>query len=426
MRKKTLTAMIAVLSVVILIFLTPVCAFATGENEDEATKTVSIEQLYKNPEGRLMSVAHRGDVQKYPENSLEGIISAVAMGVDIIEIDVKKTSDGVLILMADDDFSRTCVDPSGKTITAQVSETENWEVIAMKLREGTGGAASAPTVYAPPSLESVIKAVSGKALLLINCDKKIRDDVYSFAVSKSALNMIIFRVQGEKSSLSSWIESKGVAAPMTMGGYDGNIVFSARSYVKKTLKYGSQATVLSVKNPYGVIFNKSVLKLFDEKGRAVADMTDSALCGGREDNETGWNDLTARGYSVIITDYPERLVSYIKATQAEQDALVQKVKAAEAIDLSRYSSSSIEALSNQIKISEKMLETSFSKQSLNQQYFALEDAIQSLEVRTGNDKGDGKTVTGGRITAAIIISVVFIFSQLWVYSKSIKRPKGSK
>lgn len=52
-------------------------------------------------------MAHRGDWRNFPENSLEAIDNAVKMGVDIVELDVQRTKDGVLILMHDRTLDRT-------------------------------------------------------------------------------------------------------------------------------------------------------------------------------------------------------------------------------------------------------------------------------------------------------------------------------
>lgn len=50
--------------------------------------------------------AHRGDVHKAPENSLSSIEAALEQGVDAIEIDVKTTKDGRIILNHDSTLSR--------------------------------------------------------------------------------------------------------------------------------------------------------------------------------------------------------------------------------------------------------------------------------------------------------------------------------
>ena len=65
-------------------------------------------EVFQNPQGRLMSCAHRGDNNLiYPENSLEGIISVIKAGADIIEVDVHTTKDNELIIMHDDTVTRT-------------------------------------------------------------------------------------------------------------------------------------------------------------------------------------------------------------------------------------------------------------------------------------------------------------------------------
>jgi glycerophosphoryl diester phosphodiesterase len=46
-------------------------------------------------------VAHRADWRHEPENSIPGIEAAIKMGVDMVEIDLKKSKDGVLLLMHD-------------------------------------------------------------------------------------------------------------------------------------------------------------------------------------------------------------------------------------------------------------------------------------------------------------------------------------
>lgn len=43
----------------------------------------------------------------HPENSTAAIDSAIAMKVDIVEIDIQKTKDGQLILMHDNTLDRT-------------------------------------------------------------------------------------------------------------------------------------------------------------------------------------------------------------------------------------------------------------------------------------------------------------------------------
>ena len=56
---------------------------------------------------KVLVVAHRGNWSIAPENSLAAIDSAIRMKVDIVEIDIRKTKDGQLVLMHDDTVDRT-------------------------------------------------------------------------------------------------------------------------------------------------------------------------------------------------------------------------------------------------------------------------------------------------------------------------------
>ena len=49
---------------------------------------------------RVTIRAHRGDGYNYPENSIEGLASAILLGADAVELDVHLTKDGVAVLMS--------------------------------------------------------------------------------------------------------------------------------------------------------------------------------------------------------------------------------------------------------------------------------------------------------------------------------------
>lgn len=51
--------------------------------------------------GATVTIAHRGDVARHRENTLLGVASAIAEGADVVEIDVKVTADGEVVLLHD-------------------------------------------------------------------------------------------------------------------------------------------------------------------------------------------------------------------------------------------------------------------------------------------------------------------------------------
>lgn len=55
----------------------------------------------------MKKIAHRGATDYYPENTLEAFNKAIELGYDGIECDVRRLSDGELVLMHDSSINRT-------------------------------------------------------------------------------------------------------------------------------------------------------------------------------------------------------------------------------------------------------------------------------------------------------------------------------
>ena len=78
----------------------------------------AIRQKMENPLGGIVVVAHRGchnaalthDLPSAPENSLAALENCVRLGVDVIESDIRRSKDGVLVVMHD-----ACVEESART-----------------------------------------------------------------------------------------------------------------------------------------------------------------------------------------------------------------------------------------------------------------------------------------------------------------------
>ena len=54
----------------------------------------------------VVVICHRGDWRNFPENSIPAIESIIKMGADMMELDLKMTSDSVLVLSHDDNVKR--------------------------------------------------------------------------------------------------------------------------------------------------------------------------------------------------------------------------------------------------------------------------------------------------------------------------------
>lgn len=58
-------------------------------------------------EGQLLNIAHQGGEQLWPSNTFLAHQNAVELGVDILEMDIHQTADGIFVLIHDDTVDRT-------------------------------------------------------------------------------------------------------------------------------------------------------------------------------------------------------------------------------------------------------------------------------------------------------------------------------
>lgn len=127
---------------------------------------VPVQILPASPEGggkRPLIIAHRGASGIAPENTLPAIDSALAAGVDYIEIDVHLSSDGEVIVIHDETLDRT-TNGQGK-----VSERSLEYIRSLDAGSWFSGEYRGTVV---PTLEEVMRHIHGKTRLLIEIKKK--------------------------------------------------------------------------------------------------------------------------------------------------------------------------------------------------------------------------------------------------------------
>jgi glycerophosphoryl diester phosphodiesterase len=78
-------------------------------------------------------IAHRGAHDLYPENTLAAIRRSIDLGCDYVEVDVRETWDGMLVLMHDSTVDRM-TDSDGR-----VDEYSFAEIRKLKVKSSTGG-----------------------------------------------------------------------------------------------------------------------------------------------------------------------------------------------------------------------------------------------------------------------------------------------
>lgn len=134
--------------------------------------------------GNILTVAHRADWRSHPENSLPAIHSAIAMGVEIVEIDVRRTKDGQFVIIHDTTLDRTT---TGKGLVAEHTLAE---LRQLRLRDGVGS----ETAERIPTLEEVLRAVRGRAVVNLDKSSEHPAEIFQVVEREKALGFVLFSV----------------------------------------------------------------------------------------------------------------------------------------------------------------------------------------------------------------------------------------
>ncbi len=113
---------------------------------------------------RVLLAAHRGAWNPAPENSLAAIDAAVALGADIVELDVRVTADEVLVLLHDATLDRTS---NGR---GALRKYRHLDLRELTLRQGHGHGQPLVTGQVPPTLASALEAARDR--IIVNLDAK--------------------------------------------------------------------------------------------------------------------------------------------------------------------------------------------------------------------------------------------------------------
>jgi glycerophosphoryl diester phosphodiesterase len=152
------------------------------------------ERLYDWSDGVLV-VAHRachapaparGMAKAVPENSLEALDRCVALGVDMVEIDVRRTADGALVILHDATVDRT-TDGHGR-----LSEMTLAQVQALRLKSADGRRAEAP-----PTLEAFLARAEGRILINLDVKEPIAEQVAQVVLASGAAGQVLVKARPE-------------------------------------------------------------------------------------------------------------------------------------------------------------------------------------------------------------------------------------
>jgi len=147
-----------------------------------ADDAAAMARRLRDPKGGLIIVAHRGchrpapqsRLGAAPENSFAALDHCVALGVEVMETDVRRTRDGHLVMIHDETVDRT-TDGHGK-----VADLTLDQIKALHLRQDLGGAGQPVTGETVPTLAEMLVHARGR--ILLNLD--VKDAIYGEVVAE--------------------------------------------------------------------------------------------------------------------------------------------------------------------------------------------------------------------------------------------------
>ena len=166
--------------ILIVVFLIFECTKA----QDLSAFQYAKEGLFNPSPSVILVAAHRGMHVNYPENSIPAIQDAIDHHIDMVEIDVQITKDGIPILMHDETIDRT-TNGSGKVRKLTYAEICEFNLVDKQGNE---------TPYDAPSLAEVL--VLGKNKILLDLDLKLKPrhlkKVLEVIKEQEAVNSVVF------------------------------------------------------------------------------------------------------------------------------------------------------------------------------------------------------------------------------------------
>lgn len=275
-------------------FLLLAVLVATGFSAVAQSRLDSIVNDFYNRHDRVLVAAHRAPHANYPENSIPAVKEAIEMGIDIVELDVRETKDGVLVMIHDKTVDRTT---TGKGL---VSEMTWKELSALRLLHN-----GKPTSERIPTFKEVLKLVKGH--IMLDIDYKADGG----RAARSTLKLLR-RKKMEKQCLFFLYDYKDAD---TLYKMNDRLQFMTRAYNKEDVD-----GILALTMPVPVIhaddkfYNDSLMGVIRSKGKRVwMNALNKYDKMELEKKDAGFDALLLlRHTNVIQTDLPKELLEYLR------------------------------------------------------------------------------------------------------------------
>ncbi|PHY20971.1 glycerophosphodiester phosphodiesterase family protein [Caulobacter sp. BP25] len=276
------------------------------------------DRLYDPGDGVLV-VAHRachraapshGFEHAVPENSLAALERCVALGVDLVEIDVRRTRDGHLVVMHDAKVDRTS---NGK---GRIADLTLAEVQALRLKGSQD--------EAPPTLEAFLRTARGRILVNIDLKGPYAAQAAQVVRRAEAADWVLFKAKArfgappiadqapyQGLAFMPMVAAKAARTPRDLAGIILRQASGARQIpAVETVALKGQgftavrdaARAARIRVWANTLADKGWRRMLDQSGDRQA----------LRDPDRAWGRLIDQGASIVQTDHPAALIDYLE------------------------------------------------------------------------------------------------------------------
>jgi glycerophosphoryl diester phosphodiesterase len=256
---------------------------------------ISIKQKISQLYPKVMIAAHRCYTANYPENSTNAILDAIKNDINMVEIDARLTADSELVTMHDANTERTT------NANVNIAEKTIKELQQLKLKHK-----GIVTDYTIPTIKECLQTAKGKVYVAIDASKLSSDffynKIYNTVASLNMVDMVIIYTPSPQAAVFFMKMDKDIQVLLGAG--------SPTDYNNAT-NINPQAPLLHLASStllpqYTNGPTNSGIKFW---ANAYVNSTDAPPLSG---NDPVVENLITNQVSLIQTDYPVEIISYLK------------------------------------------------------------------------------------------------------------------
>ena len=265
-----------------------------------------LKNLHDNKSKYIFVIAHRGDWRNAPENSLQSIEKAIAMKVDMVELDIQPTKDGNFICMHDETLDRTS---TGK---GEIKNYTTEELKKFVLRSGNGIKTRQPI----STLKEVLNVCKDR--ILVNIDKggtyikEIMPIIKECGMEKQVIIKGYYPVEKVKKEYGS---NESILYKPIVNLWDKEEVATIQTIIKDFTPIAYELCFKDDTTPS--------LRIIDEiiksGSRIWMNTLWDSLCGGHDDEnallegkDRHWGWMLKHKATMIQTDRPQEHIHYLE------------------------------------------------------------------------------------------------------------------